>query len=192
MAEKRHAPESAYIYLVGNTEENFGTDLPSKREVLQCLFHHIRIQKLPVKESINVVSKNLLAVWNERNPDTKTKRIDHVKTSINKIYDKWFHVNKNKKSPKKTEFENEINEILDISGSTALEPTIQDIGTFQEDNTPPIAVEQSVLETTDDNNREVQELRNELLPGQEDDTPLMDSEASKISENMYSIQITTY
>lgn len=49
------------IFLVGKCEKNItGVKLPSKRQVLQTLFHHLRIEKIILRRSARIVADEVL------------------------------------------------------------------------------------------------------------------------------------
>uniref|UniRef100_A0A034W7V1 Uncharacterized protein n=1 Tax=Bactrocera dorsalis TaxID=27457 RepID=A0A034W7V1_BACDO len=84
------------IFLVGSINLSIlGSKLPSNKQVLQVLFFNIRVVKLSVCESANLVIREVLIFWEKARLPTKEKH--HCTKKLHKLYDVWRFLQKNNK-----------------------------------------------------------------------------------------------
>ena len=76
------------IPLIGTPLEKIvGNKLPSKRDVLQCLFYHMREENLSRRESARIVLQQVVELWNKaRIPVTRDQ---HCIAKVEGLHEKW-------------------------------------------------------------------------------------------------------
>lgn len=102
-----------------------GSKLPSKRQVLQVMFYHMRYAKLSKRESARLVVREALIFWEKARIPTQFEQECTLK--LERLYDKWDKLKKvgNKtyaKHEKNVEgFSGDLDNLFDIAHSAAME-----------------------------------------------------------------------
>lgn len=114
------------IFLVGKFEKNItGAKLPSKRQVLQTLFHHIRIEKVVLRRSARIVAEEVLEFWNKAR--IPTIHIESVVTAVKSLYNALRKIQKIRYSKSDThkqqikDYTVDLDMLFDVASSDALE-----------------------------------------------------------------------
>lgn len=114
------------IFLIGLPSHQInGAKLPSNRQVLAVLFYNIREVKLTVRESANLVIREVIIFWEKARIPTKALP-NCVKKLVN-LYNAWRELQKDCKktrdSSKKREhnFEIDLDNLFDIAHADAFE-----------------------------------------------------------------------
>lgn len=122
----RSADESVLnVKLIGRcTHQIIGSKLPSKRQVLQLLFFHVRVGKLPQRESSIMTVKEIFLFWEKARIPTQyeTRCVDKV----DKLYESWrlttkFTRKSQSQIKKITDYTDSLDDLFDIAASDALE-----------------------------------------------------------------------
>ena len=121
----------AAIWLVGKPlSELTGSKLPSKREILAIFInrHRNETKGKTIRECATVLTVELLSFWNKARIPTKKKQ--HVITAIERLFNEWRKLCKNKENKTKRSvkiiekehvFEKSLNGLFDIAHQNALE-----------------------------------------------------------------------
>lgn len=114
------------MFLVGKCEEQIlGSKLPSKRQVLQTWYYHIRNNKLQVNESARLVVDEVLQFWNRARLPSLSE--DNCFKKLKKLYDDLRNVQKNSKSKYETcqqkvnSFKADLDMLFDVAHLEALQ-----------------------------------------------------------------------
>lgn len=115
------------IYLVGYEEGKMkSTKLPSTKEVLSVFFYKYRTLNFSIQQSFSEAAREAQTVW--ENAEIPTRRIEHIISTLKKIYTEWSDIRKNrsrKKSAtqqrKEADFISRIQGLFDIAHHQAAE-----------------------------------------------------------------------
>lgn len=114
------------VFLVGKCKEHIlGSKLPSKRQVLQMLYYHIRINKLQINKSARLVIDEVLQFWNRARLPTLSE--DNCFNKLKKLYNDLRNVQKNSKSKYETcqqkvnDFKADLEMLFDVAHLDALQ-----------------------------------------------------------------------
>lgn len=123
----RSVDESVYnIKHVGRvTHQIVGAKLPSKRQILQVFFFHMRVRKFSAKESRLLAAKEVLLFWEKAR--IPTQFISRCVDKLEKLYNTWDKLNKTtaekagEKQKRELElFVEELDNLFDIAHADAL------------------------------------------------------------------------
>lgn len=103
----------------------YGSKLPSKRQVLQVMFYHIRFHNKSARESARAVVRELFIFWDKAGiPTPKESRCIE---KLEKLYNEWkdlqkivTHQHAKQKNDEK-KFTNELDNLFDIAHTDALQ-----------------------------------------------------------------------
>lgn len=109
------------VFLVGKCEKEIsGAKLPSKRQVLQVLFHHIRIENMNLNPSARLVAHEVLEYWKKARVPTITA--ENCVKKLKKLYDEWRDVQRNKRYQQRADkFKDELDMLFDVARLDALQ-----------------------------------------------------------------------
>lgn len=130
---KKTLRSSSEIYLIGTPEGRIlGSKLPTIKQALQVLFHHLRADKLTVKESAANAFDQVIVFWERARIPTAHKH--HVVQKLINLHTEWKNIKKGAARRTKTQeknekdYEDKIRNLFDIASVDAL-----DTMTIQED-----------------------------------------------------------
>lgn len=109
------------VYLIGNVEVQItGNKLPSKLQVLQVFFFHLRIRNLSRDDSIDVTIREVLLFWEKA--QIPTKDIRRCKQTLEILYNEWRTLGKHKgRDPEKeNQFKLSLETLFDVAHGDAL------------------------------------------------------------------------
>lgn len=116
------------ICLIGiETSQIFGAKLPSNRQVLSTLFYNLRTVHKDIRESANLVIKEVEVFWEKSSIPTR-QRYNSVTKLIN-LYKEYRNITKNSKRTSDTQrnyeniFSDKLDNVFDIASADALEST---------------------------------------------------------------------
>ena len=121
---------AASIWLVGKPlSELTGSKLPSKREILAVFInrHRNETKGKTIRECATILTVELLRFWDQARIPTKKQQ--HVITAIERLFNEWRNLcrnkeNRMKRSAKTTEkenvFEKRLDKLFDIAHQNAL------------------------------------------------------------------------
>lgn len=114
------------IPLVGEVSRQIvGVNLPSKRQVLQVMFFHLRVGRMTKRESARLAVREIKTLWEQA-------RIPHRAESrciekIEALHNKWSTLRKNTQRKSKAslnaeqDFMEDLNNLFDIASADALQ-----------------------------------------------------------------------
>lgn len=101
-----------------------GSKLPSKRQVLQLMFYHMRLGNLNARDSARITVREVIIFWEKaRIPTPKESRSIE---KLEKIYNKWKELQKNinhqnaKQKIDETMFIDELDNLFDIAHADSM------------------------------------------------------------------------
>lgn len=126
-SKKQLRSDDDKIFLVGKCEsEILGAKLPSMKQVLQLFFHKTRMENISAKDSMKYTIGAALQFWEKAKIPTLAEK--NCIKKLEKLYEEWKSLQKNKNSPygkhrrNEKEFSEKIeNYIFDIAAPDALE-----------------------------------------------------------------------
>lgn len=117
------------IWLIGQVASQFNqTKLPTIREALSVLFHYKQEQNQTIKESTYSTVNDILLIWDKARIPTRQKI--HVVQKLEKIFNEWQNLKKNKENKAKrseslkqreTQWQDKIDALFDIAHANALD-----------------------------------------------------------------------
>ena len=119
------------VYLLDHTEPALsGSKLPTSLMVLRVFLHKHKEEKLPIKQATSETLSDVMEYWEKARIPTKHKQDCHKK--LEKLFDEWRKLKKNKGRRTKTQIDNEkdflakMNQLFDIAHADAMQMTKND------------------------------------------------------------------